>query len=81
MYNFFRHTTHENQGDPIFWVGSWLNMFMKKLDPLTALLINNSLILKFLQETTGHDTDIEDCLTLLQKESANFTSGLTKPWA
>lgn len=75
------HTTHENQGDPIFWSGSWLNLFMKKINPTTGMRINNSLVLKFLQETTGHDTDIEDCIKLLEKESVNYTSGLTKPWA
>ncbi|KAI4456551.1 platelet-activating factor acetylhydrolase [Holotrichia oblita] len=74
------HTTHENQGDPIFWSGSWLNLFMKKIKAINGLRINNSLILKFLQEQTADDINIDDCIRLLEEESDNYTSGLTKPW-
>lgn len=54
---------------------------MRKLDPLLALKINNSLILRFLKKHLNLQVDISDCLDLLEKEKDNVEVGLTKPWA
>nr|XP_022912375.1 platelet-activating factor acetylhydrolase-like [Onthophagus taurus] len=80
MYTILR-TTHENHGDTLFWSGYWLNWFMKKINPITALYINNSLMLRFLKETTRNDCDIKDCEELLNRESNKYVEGLTKAWA
>lgn len=77
----FRHTTHENQTDSVLLIGYWLNWFMRKLDPLLALKINNSLILSFLKKHMAIQVDISDCLNLLEKEKDYVEVGLTKPWA
>ncbi|CAG9763343.1 unnamed protein product [Ceutorhynchus assimilis] len=79
MYT-IRHTTHENQTDSVLLMGYWLNWFMKKLNPLLALKINNSLILKFLNKHIAYK-NIEDCIEILEKEKFNIDEGLTQPWA
>jgi len=75
------HTTHESQTDSVLLVGYWLNWFMKKLDPLLALRINNALILKFLNEQITFPVELGDCDTLLEREKHNVEEGLTRPWA
>lgn len=77
----FRHTTHETQTDSVLLIGYWLNWFMKKLDPLLALKINNSLILRFTKRHINYPKDISDCDSFLGKEKENIEEGLTKPWA
>lgn len=54
---------------------------MRKIDPLLALKINNSLILNFLDKYVDSPSDISDCKDILEKEKSNYESGLTKPWA
>lgn len=76
-----RHSTHENQTDSIFLVGSWLNWLMKKIDPNVGVKINNCLLLEFLHKYTRDDGDISDCQEYLKKEAKNYYSGLTLPWA
>ncbi|KAL1494972.1 hypothetical protein ABEB36_010471 [Hypothenemus hampei] len=76
-----KHTTHENQTDTVLLVGYWLNWFMKKINPLKALKINNSLILKFFKDHLKYPENISDCLEILNKEVDNIELGLTKPWA
>ncbi|XP_060522392.1 platelet-activating factor acetylhydrolase-like isoform X2 [Cylas formicarius] len=77
-----RHTTHESQTDSVLLIGYWLNWFMKKLDPLQALRINNCLILRFLNKTLGYPGDVRDCVDYLKvEEKENVERGLTKPWA
>ncbi|XP_050311173.1 platelet-activating factor acetylhydrolase-like [Anthonomus grandis grandis] len=80
MYT-IKHTTHENQTDSALLVGCWLNWFMRKLDPLLALKINNALVLKFLNRHLKCPADVSDCLELLESEKENVEEGLTKPWA
>ncbi|XP_066250052.1 platelet-activating factor acetylhydrolase-like [Euwallacea similis] len=80
MYT-IKHTTHENQTDSVLLVGYWLNWFMRKLNPLLALKINNSLILRFLSQNVNPLVDISDCTALLEQERHNVEMGLTKPWA
>lgn len=48
-----RRSTHEQQSDTPFLVGSWQNLLMKKIDSATAMKINNHLILRFLQKHIG----------------------------
>ncbi|KAF5270186.1 hypothetical protein FQR65_LT05666 [Abscondita terminalis] len=74
-------TTHEYQSDSVLVFGSWLNWFMKKLDPHLALQLNNALALKFLKQYTNHPETIEDCEKLLEAEKTHVVSGVTKPWA
>ncbi|XP_030746400.1 platelet-activating factor acetylhydrolase-like [Sitophilus oryzae] len=80
MYT-IKHTTHENQTDSVLLIGYWLNWFMKKLDPLVALRINNSLIFTFLNKHINFPNDVTECEQLLEKEAVNVEEGLTKPWA
>ncbi|KAJ3646815.1 hypothetical protein Zmor_024385 [Zophobas morio] len=75
------HTTHEHQGDTAMLFGSWMNWFMKKLDPLVALKINNCLVLEFLDKYVGSPSDITDCREFLELEKPSYEVGLTKPWA
>ncbi|XP_049855949.1 platelet-activating factor acetylhydrolase-like [Schistocerca gregaria] len=46
-------TTHESQSDTPFLLGYWLNLTMKKINALTAIRVNNHLILDFLQRHIG----------------------------
>jgi|GEM_PF-4018187 len=59
-----RHTTHENQSDSVHLIGYWLNLIMKKLNPVTATRLNNALIVRFLREqmTGGLPSLAENCL-------------------
>ncbi|KAL3272682.1 hypothetical protein HHI36_014146 [Cryptolaemus montrouzieri] len=74
------HTTHENQTDSVILAGSWLNWFMKKLDPQMALRINNSLIMKFTSTHIGYPEDVTEHEDLINEQSRNIEKGLTKPW-
>lgn len=76
-----RGTTHESQTDSVFVVGRWLNWFMKKLDAELALRINSALVLRFLQERTGHNVNTNQHNELLRQNAQHFYSGLTQPWA
>ncbi|XP_076275882.1 platelet-activating factor acetylhydrolase-like [Rhynchophorus ferrugineus] len=80
MYT-IKHTTHESQTDSVLLIGYWLNWFMKKLNPLQALKINNALILTYLHKEISFPVNVGDCEALLRKEMGNFEEGLTKPWA
>lgn len=80
MYT-IKHTTHETQTDSPLIVGYWLNWFMKKLDPETAININNALILAFLYDCYKYPTDSNKLQTYLDKHKDNIEFGLTKPWA
>lgn len=62
-------------------MGYWLNWLMKKIDPHKGILINNYLILDFLENHTKHPVNIHDCKEFLRKESNLFYIGLTKAWA
>lgn len=53
---------------------------MKKLRPLVALKINNSLILTFLNQN-GAECYVDDCRRYLDEQKENVEAGLTKPWA
>ncbi|KAJ8936369.1 hypothetical protein NQ314_012388 [Rhamnusium bicolor] len=75
------HTTHENQSDSVLLIGYWLNWFMRKLNPLVALRINNALILKFVNQYTNYPSNIEVYNNYLEKQKQNIEFGLTKPWA
>lgn len=78
----FRHTTHESQADTTLFLGHWLNLFMRKLRPITALKINNSIILRFLNEYVGSSpSSIDDCTRYLLEQKDNIARGLTKPWS
>ncbi|XP_044252623.1 platelet-activating factor acetylhydrolase-like [Tribolium madens] len=74
------HTTHENQTDSALVVGYWLNWFMKKLEPVVALKINNSLILVFLDKLVKCLSDVTDCREFLKEQESNLEQGLTRPW-
>ncbi|KAJ8923120.1 hypothetical protein NQ315_001673 [Exocentrus adspersus] len=76
-----KHTTHENQTDSVLLIGYWLNWFMKKLDPLAALKINNALIMEFLNHCVGYPANIESDRQYLEQQTDNIEPGLTKPWA
>ncbi|XP_018572036.1 platelet-activating factor acetylhydrolase-like [Anoplophora glabripennis] len=80
MYT-IKHTTHENQSDTVLVMGYWLNWFMKKLDPLVALRINNALVVEFLNRHVDWPVDIEEDKQYLKEQKNNFEFGLTKPWA
>lgn len=54
---------------------------MRKIDPRKGLRINNYLLLRFLKQHVGIDSDINDCEEYLKKEQENILEGLTKPWA
>lgn len=75
------HTTHENQCDSVCVMGYWLNWFMKKLNPVLALRINNALMVRFLAKQTAATEDIKNSDKVLADEKLNFAIGLTKPWA
>lgn len=79
--NVFSHTTHENQCDSVCVMGYWLNWFMKKLNPVLALRINNALMVRFLAKQTAATEDIKNSDKVLVDEKLNFAIGLTKPWA
>lgn len=79
MYT-IRQTTHEHQTDSPLIVGCWLNLFMKKLDPIEAININNALIIKFLNEYIGLPKNIENYEEILKRSSRHFEEGLTKAW-
>lgn len=80
MYT-IKHTTHENQTDTVLLLGYWLNWFMKKLDPIVALKINNALVAEFLNSHTGYPADVKEERQYLEEQKDNVESGLTKPWA
>lgn len=65
----------------VYVMGHWLNLFMKKLQPVTALTINNALMLKFLKKHMKHDENIDNMISVLESEDINIASGLTKPWS
>ncbi|CAH0564022.1 unnamed protein product [Brassicogethes aeneus] len=75
------HTTHEHQTDTPLLIGSWLNWFMKKLNPEVALKINTALVVKFLHEQVEYPENIEEFDKILKDNSRNIEYGLTKPWA
>lgn len=50
----FRNSTHETQTDSPFVFGYWFDWFKPKIEPTLGNLINNYLILKFLQNYTGN---------------------------
>lgn len=52
-----RNTTHENQSDTPHLLGYWLNISLKKIDPVIATRINNHLILNFLQRHIRQTVD------------------------
>ncbi|KAF5287482.1 hypothetical protein FQA39_LY04110 [Lamprigera yunnana] len=74
-------TTHEAHCDAGVFMGYWLNLFMKKLEPYLALKLNNALILRFLKRYTSHTENIEDLEKCLEDQAAEVLHGLTKPWA
>lgn len=74
------HTTHENQCDSVLLIGYWLNWFMKKLEPRSALKINNALIVKFISQHLGYPENVTGFEDFLNEESVNYEKGLTKPW-
>lgn len=74
-------TTHENQSDTVFLVGSWLNWFMRKIDPKIGIRLNNSFMLQFLRDKTGHTEDISDCEEFINQHDKQFYTGITKAWA
>lgn len=76
-----RHTTHEYHSDSALLLGPWLNLFMKKLDPLMALTINSALMVRFLNKYSKFPVDLRDDERILKEQEENYESGLTKPWA
>ncbi|XP_039287459.1 platelet-activating factor acetylhydrolase [Nilaparvata lugens] len=70
-----RHTTHEHQTDTAIVWGSWLNLFMKKLDKSVALKINNFLALQFLHKHFGFPKDIDDCDSYIKENAENIVEG------
>ncbi|CAH1154660.1 unnamed protein product [Phaedon cochleariae] len=80
MYT-LRGTTHENQADTVLIFGSWLNLFIRKIEPKLGFQINDSLILEFLHDRLNLSSDIEEIRTFLRENKDWFEEGLTKPWA
>ncbi|CAH1983999.1 unnamed protein product [Acanthoscelides obtectus] len=75
------NSTHETQTDTVFILGYWLNWFMRKIDPIIGLRINDYIIMEFMHRYTSFPKDIEEQKTYLEKEKHNYLKGLTKPWA
>lgn len=58
LYNLLRGTVHQNQSDTPFLLGlsgRLLAGTSSKLDPATAMDINNALVLSFLHERLGEE--------------------------
>jgi hypothetical protein len=65
-----KNTTHESPTDTPFIHGHWLDLQMlKKLDAKTALNLQSSLVVQFLQDTIGSPTNTDDAQIFIKEHS------------